>query len=122
VAGHAADDGGRVVTHQHESTPVAAVAAAAPAAPDPAAPRLTRSHQRAAVTTTGGRHRSTDTRTQTRSGSPRPAGTDDGACGSEHGNAYGHERAPGWQKNWGEGGRHPGHDDGSQPGDSADCT
>jgi hypothetical protein len=25
------------------------------------------------------------------------------------GHAYGHERAPGWQKNWGDGGRHPGH-------------
>ena len=25
------------------------------------------------------------------------------------GNAYGHARAPGWQKNWGENGRQPGH-------------
>jgi hypothetical protein len=25
------------------------------------------------------------------------------------GHAYGHQHAPGWQKNWGDGGRHPGH-------------
>jgi hypothetical protein len=28
---------------------------------------------------------------------------------SHEGHAYGHEHAPGWQKNWGEDGRYPGH-------------
>lgn len=35
------------------------------------------------------------------------APTDPATAGQ--GNAYGHERAPGWQKNWGDGGRRPGH-------------
>jgi hypothetical protein len=45
--------------------------------------------------------------------SPDATGADDGSYrddGDGHrGHAYGHEHAPGWQKNWGDDGRHPGH-------------
>jgi hypothetical protein len=41
---------------------------------------------------------------------PTPATTDgDNVCGGEHGHGDGHDHAPGWQKNWGPNGRHPGH-------------
>jgi hypothetical protein len=35
--------------------------------------------------------------------------SDSDGPGNGQGHAYGHEHAPGWQKNWGEDGRHPGH-------------
>jgi hypothetical protein len=39
--------------------------------------------------------------------SPEPTNGDE--PNAPHGHAYGHEHAPGWQKNWGPAGRHPGH-------------
>jgi len=42
------------------------------------------------------------------SASEQPAADDNGDWPGR-GHAYGHERAPGWQKNWGDGDRHPGH-------------
>ena len=66
--------------------------------------------------TAAGRDSSTPTDTSTSSGGGSPAGNEHAAghCqghayGHGHGHAYGHEHAPGWQKNWGDDGRHPGH-------------
>ena len=41
-----------------------------------------------------------------------PSTSGSSCADAEHGNghAYGHEHAPGWQKNWGQNGRCPGHD------------
>ena len=58
-------------------------------------------------------HRHQTASTAESSGTSSPA-TDssqssDGWPGQGQGHAYGHEHAPGWQKNWGDNGRQPGH-------------
>ena len=72
---------------------------------------LVRDHHRgsrAAATTHSSRAHSRPT--SARKPTSKPSGDDSASSDSwpGQGNAYGHERAPGWQKNWGDGSR-PGH-------------
>ena len=53
--------------------------------------------------------RFTSRRTKPATATDAPSTAGDEPTAEQHGHAYGHAHAPGWQKNWGPGGRHPGH-------------
>jgi hypothetical protein len=111
-----ADGTHRVVSHQHESTRLAPQAAVVSTDA-----QVTRGSSRQRPASTGDRTTTSHPKRDGGHAVSDPADT----CTAESGHAYGHEHAPGWQKNWGEGGRHPGDGHGSESssaGDPGSCA
>jgi len=109
----------RVVTHQHDSTPVA---------PDVAVAAFTRTGRQQQTATAPVRHQTRTPRAPATRDPQRPQSNQTAdqapACPPGQAHAYGHEHAPGWQKNWGDGGRHPGDEQAgdARGGDPGTCA